>query len=178
MSSVETPSAYRNPTMLPKHIFMTPSAMPPKPGVHTESARPARSSEVTLANTLIREAVTGSPVSSYSGASSTTLCPAALNSGETTSPALPVVTAKETSVGGTSICSNVPLMESLPPMAAMPRAFCASNAPSSAASGCPQRAGSCPGFRKYSWKERYVSAVDAPEATSFATLSTTARYAP
>ena len=62
--------------------------MPPKPGVHAESALPARSSDVTRANTLLRRRRDGQPVSSYSGASSTTLCPAALNSGETTSPAL------------------------------------------------------------------------------------------
>ena len=67
---------------------------------------------------------------------------------------LSVVTAKETNVGGTSICSKVPLIESLPPIAAISRPFCAMNAPNSAARGLPQRLPSFMGFSKYSWKER------------------------
>ena len=47
----------------------------------------------------------------------TTLLLAFLNSGLTTLSSLFVVTAKETSVGGTSMFSNEPLIESLPPIA-------------------------------------------------------------
>ena len=68
--------------------------------------------------------------------------------------ALSVVTAKEISVGGTSRFSNVPLMESLPPIAAAPMPICALYAPSMAAIGAPQREGTLPGFPKYSWKLR------------------------
>ena len=89
-----------------------------------------------------------------------------------------VVTAKETSVGGTSRFSNVPLMESLPPMAPMPSSICALYAPRSAEKGLPQREPSLPGCSKYSWKVRYTSLKSAPDAMSLDTDSTTARYAP
>ena len=81
-------------------------------------------------------------------------------------------------MGGTSSFSKVPLIESLPPIAAMPSASCALNAPRSAAIGWPQRAGSFIGFSKYSWKVRYTSRRSAPEAISLLTDSITARYAP
>ena len=45
-----------------------------------------------------------------------TVLPASLNSVETTLSAIAVETAKETSVGGTSMFSNVPDIESLPPI--------------------------------------------------------------
>ena len=119
--------------------------------------------------------MTGRPRSSRSGSSSTTLSPACLNSEEMISPVFAVVTAKDTSVGGTSSFSKEPDMESLPPMAAIPRSIWASNAPSRAASGLPQRFPSVPGFSKYSWKVRYTSLKEAPEAISLLTESTTAR---
>ena len=78
------------------------------------------------------------------------LWPACFASGLTISPVLAVVTAKETRVGGTSSFSKLPLMESLPPMAATPRPIWASKAPSSAARGLPQRLGSRPRRSKYS----------------------------
>ena len=89
-----------------------------------------------------------------------------------------VVTANETSVGGTSKSSNEPLIESLPPIEPMPNSFCALNAPRRAAKGLPQRLPSVPGFSKYSWKVRYTSSNLAPVAISFETDSTTAKYAP
>ncbi len=81
-------------------------------------------------------------------------------------------------MGGTSRCSNVPDMESLPPMAATPSSICARSAPNSAASGRPQRSASCPGLGKNSWKDRYASRWLAPAATKLATDSTTLKYAP
>ncbi len=66
------------------------------------------------------------------------------------SPVFAVVTAKDTSVGGTESASKLPDMESLPPMAAIPRPFCASSAPSSAAAGLPHFSGSRPRCSKYS----------------------------
>ena len=48
-------------------------------------------------------------------------CPDFLNSGDTTPSIFPEVTANETRVGGTSISSKLPLIESLPPTAATPR---------------------------------------------------------
>ena len=89
-----------------------------------------------------------------------------------------VVTAKDINVGGTSISSKVPLIESLPPIAPTPSSFCALNAPRTAAIGLPHLFGSFISLSKYSWNERYTSSKDAPVATSFDTDSTTARYAP
>ena len=48
-----------------------------------------------------------------------------LNSGEITFLTSSVVTANETSVGGTSIFSKLPLIESLPPIDAISKSFCA-----------------------------------------------------
>ena len=104
----------------------------------------------------------------------TTVCPGALNSGETMLSAFSVVTAKDTSVGGTSRSSKEPDMESFPPMAPIPSSSWALNAPRSAARGLPQRRGSRPGFSKYSWNVRYTSSNFAPEAISLLTDSTTA----
>ncbi len=78
-------------------------------------------------------------------------------------------------MGGTSSASKLPDMLSLPPMAAMPRASWASSAPSSAAIGLPQRAGSLPSRSKYSWKVRWMLPGAKPAATNFETLSITAR---
>ena len=62
--------------------------------------------------------------------------------------------AKEMRVGGTSRSLKVPDMESLPPMAAAPKSSWASRAPSRAAKGLPQRAGSSRSFSKNSWRVR------------------------
>ena len=105
----------------------------------------------------------------------TTVCPPALNSGETMSPQRAVVTAKEISVGGTSRSSKVPLMESLPPTAATPMSIWALKAPSTAERGWLQRFPSLPGWPKYSWKVRYTSEKSAPVAMSLAMELTTAR---
>ena len=59
-------------------------------------------------------------------------------------------TAKEMRVGGTSRSRKEPDMESFPPMAAAPSSICASSAPSRAAKGLPQRAGSLRSFSKNS----------------------------
>ena len=69
-------------------------------------------------------------------------------------------------------------MESLPPIAPTPRSTCAISAPSTAATGLPQRLASSRSFSKYSWKLRYIVLREKPVAMSFATLSTTDRYAP
>ncbi len=60
-------------------------------------------------------------------------------------------TAKDTSVGGTSISLKVPDMESLPPIDGSPYPICASYAPSNAANGWLQREGSSVMRLKYSW---------------------------
>jgi hypothetical protein len=60
-----------------------------------------------------------------------------LNSGEIIDSASLVVTAKETKVGGTLICSNVPLIESLPPIAASLNSSCTVYAPNNAANVLP-----------------------------------------
>ena len=71
-----------------------------------------------------------------------------------TSPAFTGAMAKEMRVGGTSRSIKEPDMESLPPMAAAPKSSWADRAPSRAAKGLPQRAGSLRSFSKYSWRVR------------------------
>ena len=61
-----------------------------------------------------------------------------------------VVMPKATRVGGTWMCSKVPLMESLPPMDGRPRAACIFSAPRRALSGLPQVCGSEVMRSKYS----------------------------
>ena len=128
--------------------------MPPQEGVQAERIRPDSMPPRTVSKHRIREEATGSPLSSVSGVRRAIRCPASLNSGEITSEARSTVTAKDTRVGGTSSFSKDPLMESLPPMEAIPRSIWASKAPSRADRGFPQRAGSRMGFSKYSWKVR------------------------
>ena len=76
---------------------------------------------LTVSNSSSRLPVVGRPFSSTSGCRSTTSSPGRANTFGSTSTVRPVVTAKETSVGGTSRSSKLPDMESLPPMAATPR---------------------------------------------------------
>ena len=147
-------SAYSKPIRLPMDIFMIASATPPYTGVQAALTMPVSMSCPTVRYRAFSDSPVGRPLSSYSGVNIIILSSALLNSGETILSALSVVTAKEISVGGTSISSNVPLMESFPPMAATPSSFCARNAPKTAAMGFPQRFPSLPGFSKYSWKER------------------------
>ncbi len=58
------------------------------------------------------------------------------------SGAFMVVMPKAINVGGTFMCSKVPLIESLPPMDGRPNASCIFRAPSSALRGLPQLCGS------------------------------------
>ena len=113
----------------PKPSSRPPAAMPPRgqSRMRATAHRRAGSPEVRRASfqhpclmVVLRRAVlasTGSVQQTPDG------CPAPLRLGEiTTAPASTAgATAKETSVGGTSISSNEPLMESLPPMDAEAR---------------------------------------------------------
>jgi len=170
--------ANAKPIRLPRHILNTAAAMPPKPGTIAEAIEPESVMKRTARRTSFRESGSGRPFSLGLGAISRTLAPGRLNSGEITFSAPAVPTAKEMSVGGTSSRSKEPLIESLPPTAAMPRSSCASSAPKSAASGFPQRIGSEVIRSKYSWKVRWALFQSPPEAASRATDSTTALYAP
>ena len=118
------------------------------------------------------------PSALYVGLTSHSWLSGRLNSGDTMSSTLPRPVANETSVGGTSRSSNEPDMESLPPMEPMPRSSWAMRAPSTAAVGLPQRSGTSRSFSKYSWNVRYMALRSMPAAASFATDSTTERYAP
>ena len=89
-----------------------------------------------------------------------------------------LATAKLTSVGGTSSPSKEPDMLSFPPMAGSPRPSWADRAPSKAAAGLPQRAGSSRRRSKYSWKVSRAERGSAPTAASLDRLSTTAYWAP
>ena len=67
--------------------------------------------------------------------------PACFQSVEITREAPTVVMPKAMSMGGTLIPSNVPLIESLPPIEGSPSSTCIFSAPSSAASGLPHDPG-------------------------------------
>ena len=86
--------------------------------------------------------------------------------------------ANEQRVGGTSSCSKLPDMESLPPMEAHSSCSWASSAPRRAAAGRPHRLGSVRVRGKYSWKESQQGLAVPPAATTLATDSTTAHMAP
>ncbi len=62
-------------------------------------------------------------------------------------------------------------MESLPPIAPMPRSICASGHRAQPPWACPQRSGTSRKRSKYSWKERYAASRVKPAATRRATLS-------
>ena len=79
-----------------------------------------------------------------------------------------VSTAKEQSVGGTSISLNVPDIESLPPIDGRPYLICASNAPSSAENGWLHLLGSSFILRKYSWNVNLIFLKSPPAATILA----------
>ena len=133
--------------MLPKDIFMTASARL----FSTAQAAftfPASDRAWKASHAVCWLSAVPSHRNRYTG------WPASLNSGDSTLPALEGAMAKEMRVGGTSISRKEPDMESLPPMAAMPRSSWASKAPSRAEKGLPQRWGSSRSFSKYSWKVR------------------------
>ena len=172
------PGFSAKPSRLPNAILNNPSAAPPEVKVQVDSTLPAAIHSSTRENTCFTLLKSGSPSAVYRGWIQYTGCPAPLNSVPTTLPACAVDTANETSVGGTSICSKVPDMESLPPIAPIPSCSCASNAPSSAANGLPQRLGSSFNRSKYSWKVSQQCPALPPAATTLATDSTTANIAP
>ena len=87
-------------------------------------------------------------------------------------------TANAISVGGTSMFSNVPDMESLPPIAATSNSAWAFSAPSNAANGLPHFSGLSPVRPKYSWNESHACLGSIPAATSFDIASMTAAIAP
>ena len=101
-----------NPIRLPKDIFITASAALSSMAQAAFTlpcwARAWNASQAALVCSG------SSPPNTYTG------WPAALNSGESTSPAMMGAMAKEMRVGGTSLSMKEPDMESLPPMAAQP----------------------------------------------------------
>ena len=86
--------------------------------------------------------------------------------------ALAGASAKEMSVGGTWMCSKVPLMLSLPPMAPRESPICAYTAPRSALAGTPQTFLSEVILSKNSCKVRRISSYLAPVATTLDTEAT------
>ena len=86
----------------------------------------------------------------------------------------PMEAAKEISVEGTSRSLKEPDIESFPPMAATSRSSWAAKAPSSAATGLPQRLGSDPSLGKYSCRDSQQCRREPPEATTRQTESVTA----
>ena len=163
---------------MPTLILNRASAVAPYPGVDTASAAPSPIKRSTSSNASTKPAASGVTPSYDAGAMRTTRLPACLNSGDVARSTEPMAVANDTSVGGTSSCSKLPDMESLPPMEPIPRSTCAISAPSTAAAGLPQRSGSSRSFSKYSWNVRYMSLWKKPAATRRATLSTTAMYEP
>ena len=100
-------------------------------------------------NSLICEN-TGRSYLSLSMSNLTSILPAFFNSGVIISCSLATSIANEHNVGGTSICSNVPDIESLPPIDGSPKPICASYAPRSAANGWLHLEGSSVILLKYS----------------------------
>ena len=88
-----------------------------------------------------------------------------------TLPALTVVIPKEINVGGTLMCSKVPLIESFPPIDGSPSAICIFSEPRSALIGLPQTAGSWVILSKYSWHENLIFSKWPPAATTLAQAS-------
>ncbi len=164
-----------NPIIFPIAILSIASATPPKPRAYAELTFPSATSLLYFAVYFFKRLCYRKSVFICFGLKRTTFLPASLNSSETIYLISLVVTAKEMSVGGTWICSKVPLMESFPPIAAIPSSFCALYAPSRDAKGLPHFSGSSPSLSKYSWKLKYTSLNSAPQAMSFDTDSTTAR---
>ena len=83
-----------------------------------------------------------------------------------------IPTAKLTSVGGTWISLNVPDIESLPPIAAVPKSSWALYAPRSAARGLPHDS-LLPILSKYSWNVSLAFKGSTPIARSLRSDSTT-----
>ena len=94
-----------------------------------------------------------------------------------TLPAFTVVMPKAMSIGGTLMCPNVPLMESLPPIDGRPSSSCIFRAPRRALRGFPHERLSCI-LSKYSWYENLIFSYEAPDATTLAQASTTEYAAP
>ena len=116
-------SSYLNPRPLPIHILKIASAMPPMQGVYALSTFPSLIKAFTFEYIDLSDSPFGSALYPQHGESSTTLWPGPLNSGLIILSVFSVVTANETRVGGTSRSSKLPLIESLPPIAAIPRFF-------------------------------------------------------
>src|SRR5699024_6751174 len=87
----------------------------------------------------------------------TTVEPTCLKARETTWSTLPCATANDNNVGGTSISSKVPDIESFPPILAKSSPDIAKLAPNRDKTGLPQRSGSFCKFSKNSWKDRRKS---------------------
>ena len=140
-----TPSSRdRKPIRLPKDMFITPSASP------FSAAQAAFTFPAWASWRNASQAARWLSAPPPSGAKRYTGRPGSLNSGVMTSPAFTGAIAKEMRVGGTSRSIKEPDMESLPPMAAAPKSSWADRAPSRAAKGLPQRAGSLRSFSKNS----------------------------
>lgn len=139
LSSNRSLSADANakPKPLPKHDFITVAAAPPR---STTAAAVTFCLPISPASNIkksLRLSKSGTPYSSRFSLYLYTRSPPALNvlSATTALSATPHPNAM--SVGGTEIFSNVPDMESLPPIAARLSFICAVNAPSSADMGAP-----------------------------------------
>ena len=89
----------------------------------------------------------------YLGVNKTTSLLTLLNSGEIIFFVSDVVTAKEINVGGTSIFSKVPDIESFPPIDGTEKSNWAFNAPNNAANGLPHLFASSFNLSKNSWQE-------------------------
>ena len=138
------------PIELPKHIFAIATAIPPNPTACAASTFPALIALKSAEYFFMASAQSGTSAESRPTSTRTTREPAFLNSGERAQRTSHGAIAKLTRVGGTSMSLNDPDIESFPPIAAAPSPICASYAPSSAASGLPQRFGSERSFSKYS----------------------------
>ena len=165
------------PILLPSAIFVIASGIPPSSMTYAEYTRPFSICSCKISQFSLKWSQSG--VSLYVRGTSkyTRRWLGPFKSWLTIFLTGAVTAAKDTRVGGTVKSINVPLMESLPPMAPISSSFCALYAPSRAATGLPQDSLECK-RSKYSCNVKYASWRRPPSATSFATDKSTAYCAP
>ena len=120
-----TSSSKITPNLLPNAILATASKAPPPPIAYADLIIPSLISFVMRLYTFFTSEYIGRLYASVGIQIRIRRFPALLSSGVITSVVFATSTAKDTSVGGTSISLNVPDMESFPPMDGSPKPICA-----------------------------------------------------
>ena len=162
------------PRALPIAILTSASATPPYESDHADTTLPSEMQSRRKFQLALSCSVSGMRLASGVWRRRYRRLPGALNSGDMTLRASTVVMPNATRVGGTCMCSKVPLMESFPPIEGSPSSACILSVPRRAARGLPQVWGSCVMRSKYSWYEKRIPDQSAPEHATLVHASTTA----